>query len=584
MRRSRRPSTLIRLVALATLAAAAAGHFAPLNPAFVAYQHRVETAGPQAASGSLVPAPVNTRPWTKAALPLGPLALGSSYDPTYDLRNAGRVTPVRNQYQFNVCWVFASLASLESSLLPADPQDLSEDNLAVAAGTEFDTGLYNPGNYCMTTAELARWNGPVTESAEPYGSGTFVSGLTPLAHVQNVLFLPDRTGYTGDANETIKWAVETYGAVYSGIYADTGMSSSSTSAYYDPATSAYYYNGASGADHAVDIVGWDDDYDPANFSSTPSDKGAFIVRNSWGSSWGDGGYFYVSYDDVQIGKGMAVFTGDSTTTYAQNLGYDRLGLTDKYGFTDSYGNPSDTAWMAAAFTTKGDTPLEAASFYAQSPGTTYDIYAASDLNDKSTWTELASGTISVPGYRTLPFTAAQPIEKAGVRFFLIVGLTTPDTDYPIPLEDAEPYYSSRATSAAGDSFVSADGSAGNWTDIGALGADVCLKAFAGAAAADPVRPVTRALAASVKRGRYVSLHYRVIDKPQNDCEKVTVKIRNRAGHVVKTLALGTKAANVALTARYRCLLARGSYRFYVYATDRWGNTQSSLGHATLTVK
>jgi hypothetical protein len=43
-------------------------------------------------------------------------------------------------------------------------------------------------------------------------------------------------------------------------------------------------------------------------------------------------------------------------------------------------------------------------------------------------------------------------------------------------------------------------------------------------------------------------------------------------------------ANVALTARYRCLLPRGSYRFSIYATDRWGNAQSSIGHATLTVK
>ncbi len=574
-------------------AATAAGHLGPLNPAFVAYQHRLRTMSPNATFRGLVPASVDPQPWTKAALPLGPLALGSSYDPTYDLRTLGRVTPIRDQNPLNICWVFASLGSLESSLLPSDPEDFSADNLAIAAATDFGTGVYQPGNFYMTTAELARWNGPVDQSVEPYGKDLFVSGRPPLTHVQNVLFLPDRTGYTGDANDTIKWAVETYGAVYTGMYADSSMYATATPSYYNKTTDAYYYNGTKDADHAVDIVGWDDDYDPANFSpdARPADKGAFIVRNSWGSSangdWScsEGGYFYVSYDDVQIGKGMAVFTGEPTTDYAQNLGYDRLGFTDDYGFTDQQGNPSDTGWMAAAFTLKGDSPLEAASFYAQSPDTDYDIYVASDLNDKSTWSETASGTIAVPGYRTIAFpTQSQPIEKAGERFFVIVGLTTPDTYYPIPLEDATTYPMGKATSAAGESFVSADGSAGTWNDIGAAGADVCLRLFAGAATPDPVRPVTRALSATVKRGKYATLHYRVIDKPQNDREKVTVKINNRTGHVVKTLALGTVPANVALTARYRCLLPRGSYRFSIYATDRWGNAQSSIGHATLTVK
>ncbi|HUK76716.1 MAG TPA: lectin like domain-containing protein, partial [Thermoleophilia bacterium] len=572
--------------------AAPAGRLAPLNPAFVAYQHQFRTMGPNATLKTLVPVPVNTRPWAKAALPLGPLALGSSYDPAYDLRTVGKVSPVRNQYQFNVCWVFASLASLESSLLPADPQDFSEDNLAVAAGSEFDTGLYNPGNYCMTTAELARWNGPVTESAEPYGSGAFVSGLKPLAHVQNVLFLPDRTSPTD--NDTIKWAIETYGAVYSGIYADSGMSSSSTSAYYDPATSSYYYDGSSAADHAVDIVGWDDDYDPANLNAgrpvadqIPADqlpgKGAFLVRNSWGSSWGDGGYFWVFYDDVQIGRGMAVFTGEPTTDYAQNFGYDRLGFTDQWG----YG--SDTGWMAAAFTPKGDSPLEAASFYAQTPDTAYDVYVASSLNDQSTWTLEATGTEVVPGYHTVSF-AAQPVAKAGVRFYVIVRLTTPGYDYPIAVEDAEAGYSSQATTAPGRSFSSAHGSPGTWTDLATDAgpyppADVCLKAFAGAAIADPIRPVTRALAAvTVVRGRSATLRYRVSDATSHDVESVTIRIRNHAGKTVKTIAAGTHAPGVSLSQRYRCRLARGSYRFYVYATDRWGNTQSSVGHATLTVK
>ncbi len=570
-------------------AAVRAPRAAPPNPAFVAYQQRLATVGSRAAVEPLVPAPVDSRPWTKAVLPLGPLALGSSYDPSYDLGDPGigKLPPVRDQLDYNTCWVFASLASLESYLLPTDPEDFSEDNLAVAAGTDFDTGVYNPGNFYMTTAELARWNGPIDEASDPYpGDGHFVSGVAPITHVQNVLFLPDRTGFTGTANDDIKWAIMNYGAVYTQMYADDGMSTSSDSDYFNATTNAYYYNGPDAADHAVDIVGWDDNYPATNFSSAdqPADNGAFIVRNSWGAGWGDNGYFYVSYDDVHIGTSMAVFTSESIDDYAQNFGYDTLGLTDRYG----YG--SDTAWMAAGFTPKGDSQLEAASFYTQGPGTTYDVYVGSNLDDQSTWSLVASGDgtgiTAVPGYHTIPFTAPQTA-AAGVRFYVIVRLTTPGDSSPIAVEDAQPGYSSKATAAAGDSFMSPDGSTGNWSDIGAQDdANVCLKVFAGQPTPDTIAPVTKALAAvKVKRGRYATLRYRVNDATgANDKEKVTLKVRNRAGRVVKTLALGWRAPNVSLSVKYRCLLARGVYHYYVYATDLWGNPQTSVGHAALTVK
>ncbi len=105
----------------------------------------------------------------------------------------------------------------------------------------------------------------------------------------------------------------------------------------------------------------------------------------------------------------------------------------------------------------------------------------------------------MPGYHTVSF-STQPIRPAGVRFYVIVRLTTPGSDWPIPLEDAEAGYSSKATTAAGESFVSADGTAGSWRDVAKLldvtRGDVCLKVFAGAATPDPTRPVTKALAAA----------------------------------------------------------------------------------------
>jgi hypothetical protein len=473
-------------------------------------------------------------------------------------------------------------------------------DLAYKAGNDFDWGLQDGGNYLIATAELARWHAPVSASAGNAGDDTsYVSGLPTIEHVQNVLFLPDRT--SSSDNDTIKAAVLQYGAVYTAMYWDPAYFEQGTNN--PPTTSSYDYDGPVEyapndpilPDHAVDIVGWDDDYAAANFATgdQPPGPGAFLVRNSWGSSWGDSGYFWVSYYDEFVGDPtglnpgcMAVFTGEPTTDYAQNLGYDKLGLTDDCGFG------SDTAWMAAGYTVKGNSALEAAGFYALSPGTSYELYVGSDLADQSTWTAVGSGTLDEAGYHTVDFTT--PCSAvAGVKFYVVAQLTTPTTDYPIPLEDAVPGYSSKATTAAGQSYASAGGS--SWDDIGTASgastaglrepAQVCLKVFAGAATPDPYKPVTKALAAaSVVRGSYVNLRYRVNDATAHDIEKVVIRIRTRAGKLVKTIAVGTRQPNVPLSYRYRCTLARGLYRYFVYATDRWGNVQSSVGRASLTVR
>ena len=429
----------------------------------------------------------------------------------------------------------------------------------------------------MATAELSRWNGPVAETSDPYGDYTFVSGLAPLAHVQNVLFLPDRTGPTD--NDTIKWALENEGPVYTAMYADTGMESSKR------------LDGLQRRRRRLLLPGTADAQPRrrhrrlgrrlqrrANFCTAPAGNGAFIVRNSWGPYWGKSGYFYVSYYDTRFATQMAVFTGETTASsaYTQNFGYDKLGMTTSWGYGDS------TAWMAAAFTATIATPLKAAAFYAQSPETTYDIYVGTSPSDHSASDLVATGTIDVPGYRTVAFDS-QPTVAAGSRFYVIVRLTTPDEGFPIPIEYAESGYSSRVTAPLTRATASADGQ--NWDDLGdAYGADVCLKAFGGAAA-DPYAPTTRALAGvTVKRGAYATLRYRVNDKTTGDKEKVTIKLRTAAGHTVKTLALGWRAANTSLAYKFRCLVARGTYRYYVYATDRWGNAQTSVGRALLTVK
>ena len=100
--------------------------------------------------------------------------------------------------------------------------------------------------------------------------------------------------------DAIKRAVYETGGVQSSLY--TAMvSDRDDTHYYRKETGAYWYNGDEKPNHDVVIIGWDDHYSRDNFNQPPEGDGAFICANSWGGGIGDGGYFYVSYYDTNIG-------------------------------------------------------------------------------------------------------------------------------------------------------------------------------------------------------------------------------------------------------------------------------------------
>ena len=125
-------------------------------------------------------------------------------------------------------------------------------------------------------------------------------------------------------------------------------SAAADAAYFDESTDAYYCWGDEPFDHAVTVVGWDDRFSRDRFleGHEPPGDGAFLVRNSWGTSFGDGGYFWVSYYDTCIGSRLgpagtskansdvnAVVAGvEPSGGYADVYQHDPLGWTDSLGF------------------------------------------------------------------------------------------------------------------------------------------------------------------------------------------------------------------------------------------------------------
>ncbi len=442
--------------------------FAPLNPDFVSHLDNVASGREMVQMTEFghplghIPSPVDLS-HVDRLLSLSLDRLNRNLDQSvqypakYDLRTTGKLTPVRDQGNCGDCWAFATYSSLESYLMPSENWYFSEQDLDNNHG--FDSPPCSGGNSYMSMAYLFRYSGPIMEAD--------TATAQVQKHVQKVEYIP-RTKY---AFNEIKQAVMTSGAVDTSIgWYDSAYKSSNSS---------YYYSGSGMDNHDVAIVGWDDTYSKSNFKTTPPNDGAFIIRNSWGAGWGDGGYFYMSYYDTYAGNNCWAFdNSESPTNYSTIYQYDPLGWVDNIGSTPS----SSTGWGANIFTATSAEPLKAVSFYAVSNNTTYEIDIYSNVTPgkptSGTLSLTQSGTVSNVSYVTIPLN--RPVSlTTGTLFSVVVKFVTPGYNYPVAIETPMANYASKASYKPGESFFSNNGQ--SWKEISnsTYESNVCIKAFAG---------------------------------------------------------------------------------------------------------
>ena len=505
MTRTRRAALAVGLLGLGVLVLAATGAVAAaatvvpeagtLNPAFVEALHQ-----PLAGALGKLPDPVGVQvgPTVAAAITRRTSALPTEYQTSFGLSSVpdgsggavSRLTPVRDQRSFGTCWAFSNMAALESKLLPAETWDFSEDNLVTRSGFGPFPGSHgNPrsayyygGWDFMAVAYFARWAGPVTEAADPYDTPVPPKVNHAVKHVQGAVMYPGRAaGAAGDLdNGVIKQLVYDNGALSVGMYWNDAFLVDGTADYYCPSAAQDSYNGETvGENHGVAIVGWDDAYAAADFTThdgvTPAGDGAFLVRNSWGAGFGENGYFWVSYYDRSFARDECTsYTRvDPVGTYRRNYQYDKLGWTSAWGFDQA------TCWGANRFTARGDGHIAAVGFYTRVAGTRYEVYAGKSLTRLKL---RGSGTSVLPGYLTVSLTSRIAV-RAGRRFVVAVRLVSPGktaADFsPMAIENPAAKWISGAVAAPGQSFMSPNGR--HWTDLNAdpgAQANVCLKAFA----------------------------------------------------------------------------------------------------------
>lgn len=320
----------------------------------------------------------------------------------YDMREHGLLTDVKNQELEGNCWAFASIAALESCVIKANGTvlDLSEDNMKNLIGSFSDHGSFYTetnmgGNFFTVAGYLASWLGPVSDEADPYSSNVLSLIFNASFHVQDVITIP-RTSYT-DINP-IKEAILKYGAVVTGMAFDEN--------YFADDNISYYSYGECERNHAVAIVGWDDNYSKELFATAPEDDGAFIVRNSWGPDWGEEGYFYVSYYDENFAEIDNPF--DTYTFVLNNTNHYDKNYQHEISISNAFELSSDTVYIKNIFVAESDELITAVSTYFGYPST-YEITIT--VNNESKHTQNGTGYY---GYHTIPLTRNIPVSEGDV--------------------------------------------------------------------------------------------------------------------------------------------------------------------------
>lgn len=409
-------------------------------------------------------------------------------DSSYDLRNTANIlSPVRDQGACGNCWTYATYSSLESNLRKiSQVYDFNEAHMSATHG--FVWGQCDGGNSEMSIAYLSRWSGPVAQDT-----------TSPvLKHMQNAYWLPQphTGGYDTNFIGNVKAALISDGPVQISFNAHNEFWSDNSTYFYAPVCSRPF--GTSGEDynycdkdngqgHAVSIIGWDDSVSKNNFTRiisgttyTPSGDGAFIVRNSWGTAYGDSGYFYMSYYDTSVGAAVAYETVEDTTNFSKVFSYDDYGMVSAL-------RPDDTgiAWGSNVFTADANSELKAVSFYTTNVNVKYEIHISTGVTGNSPYSQydvmVASGTMVASGYHTVHFNSniAPIIVKTNESFAVKIKFVDEIYDnYPLAVETNYADYLEAASSAQNQSWYSNNGT--NWTDLTSLASDANLpiKVFA----------------------------------------------------------------------------------------------------------
>ena len=222
---------------------------------------------------------------------------------------------VEDQDSYGLCWDFASMNTLETNIALKHKKDYDFSEIHV----DYITSnllygyreLHDGGNFEIFE-DYFKYTGTVLEKELKYNKDytneeySKFKDMKPVVYATETVDYPaiytidkDDPNYNQKVKEyrnIIKTHIMNNGSLY-GVISSSCIRDNNTCYTNEDEEDTW-------SDHAISIVGWDDNYSKDKFKSEngakPKNNGAYIALNSWGSSFGDKGYFYISYEDVNI--------------------------------------------------------------------------------------------------------------------------------------------------------------------------------------------------------------------------------------------------------------------------------------------
>lgn len=376
---------------------------------------------------------------------------------SYNANDNNVVTSVKDQGTTGSCWAFSMISAAESSILSKslsqkDSLDLSEahhvwfahksyvektdSDTASGDGVNADSPYESGGNWYRSTFALARGMGFAQESDYPFYPDNIenMGNYPESSRYVSKYYLRESHEIPVTETTTIKNKIITNGSVMAAFYMNAQYINADENKY------CYYYPEESLTNHQITIVGWDDEYSLTNFKTDnqPEGNGAWIVKNSFGSSWGNDGFFYISYYDKTL-KDFSCVDVTSSEDYLSIYQYDGYGFGTGVSASTSNSETVKTATMANVFTATKDESLKSVSFYTLNGAQdcTIEIYTGVS-KDHTTPTEngkcvsTQTETFSYDGYHTVDL--AEPVSITQGECFSVLVTITSETAATIAVE------------------------------------------------------------------------------------------------------------------------------------------------------
>lgn len=417
----------------------------------------------------------------------------------YDPRSENILTEVKNQNSLRLCWMYATMASTEQYISKnyGSKFDISEVHGAVALSDcikkssdilgYYTTGPNCDGTFSKAAQYLTNWNSPIFNSNIYSWNSVIMENDYPTDLLYNQyglehnivsmgnnfteskpVFNVTSTKYIAKSENTIKYAIQSYGSVLTSIYM------SQNNFIIDENSDIAYISNSSTPNHVVTIVGWDDTYSKENFNSNsrPENNGAWLIKNSWGTGGiKKDGYMWISYDEPSLDyekNNMAVITGaQKSNDNEYMLSYDYFPIG-----SDSY-NTHEKVYLAnvydiSDYTNEYDS-INKVMTYIKATNCTYNLRIVqlenntlpSNIEDYSI---LASGEYSGEGYLTIKLDNNYYFNSNN-KCAIILELIPNRTDSQIFLPSEKNYYQP-AEINLGESFYYIDNNDNqiNWSD------------------------------------------------------------------------------------------------------------------------